>query len=91
MSAQELKESETDFGLPKGFLKFIAFACNVCYDDFFRRHLFALALFTISLGTTLIPRRNKKTKVMQSFFFRGNKVRYAPCTYPVIKVTVGNK
>ena len=67
MSAQELKESETDFGLPKG-------------------------LFTISLGTTLIPRRNKKTKVMQSFFFfKGNKVRYAPCTYPVIKVTVGNK
>lgn len=91
MSAQELKESETDFGLPKGFLKFIAFACNVCYDDFFRRHLFALALFTISLGTTLIPRRNKKTKVMQSFFGGGNKVRYAPCTYPVIKVTVGNK
>ena len=29
---------------------------------------------------------------MQSFFFfKGNKARYAPCTYPVIKVTVGNK
>ena len=69
LSAQELKESETDFGLPKGFLKFIAFACNVCYDDFFRTHLFALALFTISLGTTLIPRRNKKTKGYAKLFF----------------------
>ena len=81
MSAQELKESETDFGLPKGFLKFIAFACNVCCVDFFRRHLCALALFTTSLGTTLIPRRNKKTKVMQSFFL--GETRYVMHLAPI--------
>ena len=54
---------------------------------------FALAPFTISLRTTLVPRRSKKQRLCKAFFL--GQTRYvmhlAPCTYPVVMVTVGNK